>query len=154
MEVDSGISQEAKISISGALSKTLADTYVLYLKTQNFHWNVHGPVFYSLHKLSQKQYEEMAEAIDEIAERIRALGFFVDGSMENFLSLSSIPQDQSVHSTQVYLEHLIKAHEKVIRDLRLLGNLADTHHDHATVDLVGRRLGFHEKACWMLRSQI
>jgi len=154
MEFETGIKKEERVTISGALGKLLADTYVLYVKTQNFHWNVHGPEFFSLHKLSQEQYEEMAEAIDEIAERIRALGFFVDGSMESFLKLSSITEEHEVNPKHVYIERLIKAHEAVIRDCRALGDLAEDHHDHATVDLMGRRLGFHEKASWMLRSQL
>ncbi|MDN3506552.1 MAG: DNA starvation/stationary phase protection protein [Simkaniaceae bacterium] len=154
MEFETGITKEERATISGALAKLLADTYVLYVKTQNFHWNVHGPEFFSLHKLSQEQYEEMAEAIDEIAERIRALGFFVEGSMESFLKLTSITEDHEISPKHAYIEHLVKAHEAVIRDCRALGDLSEDHHDHATVDLMGRRLGFHEKASWMLRSQL
>ena len=154
MEFETGMTKEERASISGALSKLLADTYVLYLKTQNFHWNIHGPEFYSLHKLSEKQYEEMAGAIDEIAERIRQLGFFVEGSMEAFLKLSSVEEDHTIHPKLAYLEHLIKAHETVIRDCRALGGLAESHGDHGTVDLMGRRHLFHEKAAWMLRSQL
>jgi starvation-inducible DNA-binding protein len=154
MEFETGLKKEERATISGALGKLLADTYVLYVKTQNFHWNVHGPEFFSLHKLSEEQYEELAEAIDEIAERIRALGFYVDGSMESFLKLSSITEDKDVNPKHTYIEHLIKAHEAVIRDCRALGDLAEDHHDHATVDLMGRRLNFHEKATWMLRSQL
>ena len=154
MEFETGLSKDERVVISGALSKLLSDTYVLYVKTQNFHWNVHGSEFFSLHKLSQEQYEEMAEAIDEVAERIRALGFYVEGSMESFLKLSSIPEDHEVHPKHTYIENLILAHETVIRDCRSIGELAEKHHDHATVDLMGRRLGFHEKASWMLRSQL
>ncbi|NGX38185.1 MAG: DNA protection during starvation protein [Chlamydiae bacterium] len=154
MELETGMTKEERASISGALSKLLADTYVLYLKTQNFHWNIHGPEFYSLHKLSEKQYEEMAGAIDEIAERIRQLGFFVEGSMEAFLKLSTVEEDHAIHPKLAYLEHLIKAHEMVIRDCRALGTLAEAHSDHGTVDLMGRRHLFHEKAAWMLRSQL
>lgn len=154
MELDTGMSQEERATISGALSKLLADTYVLYVKTQNFHWNIHGPEFYALHKLSEEHYGEMADAIDEIAERIRALGFFVEGSMEAFLKLSSVEEDHNIFPKVKYLQHLIEAHEQVIRDCRSLGTLADKNKDHATVDLMGRRLGFHEKATWMLRSQL
>ena len=154
MEFETGITKEERATLSGALAKLLADTYVLYVKTQNFHWNVHGPEFFSLHKLAQEQYEEMAEAIDEIAERIRALGFFVEGSMASFLKLSSIPEEHEVSSKNAYIEGLISAHETVIRDCRALGNLAEDHHDHGTVDLMGRRHNFHEKATWMLRSQL
>lgn len=154
MEFETGVDKSARAAISGLLSKLLADTYVLYVKTQNFHWNIHGAEFYSLHKLSEEQYEELAEAADEIAERIRALGFYVDGTMEGFLKLSSITEEHDVNPKHTYIEHLIRAHEAVIRDCRALGDLAEKHHDHATVDLMGRRLGFHEKASWMLRSQL
>ncbi len=154
MEFETGITKETRATISGALSKLLADTYVLYVKTQNFHWNIHCPEFFSLHKLSQEQYEEMAEAIDEIAERVRALGFYVEGSMESFLKLSSFTEEHEVNPKHIYLEHLIKAHEAVIRDCRALGQLAEDHHDHATVDLMGRRHNFHEKASWMLRASL
>ncbi len=154
MELSTGMTKDERAVVSGSLSKLLADTYVLYLKTQNFHWNIHGPEFYALHKLSEEHYEEMAGAVDDIAERIRALGFFVEGSMEAFLKLSSVEEDHNINPKVKYLEHLIQAHEQVIRDCRSLGTLADTHKDHATVDLMGKRLGFHEKATWMLRSQL
>lgn len=154
MEFETGITKDERATLSGALSKLLADTYVLYLKTQNFHWNIHGPEFYSLHKMSEKQYEDMAEAVDEIAERIRGLGFYVEGSMEAFSKLSSIEEDHEIKPKHVYVENLIKAHEAVIRDCRALGDLAADHSDHGTSDLVGRRLLFHEKASWMLRSTL
>jgi len=151
---ETGLDNEAKGSISGALSKLLADVYTLYLKTQNFHWNIHGPEFYSLHKLSEEHYKEMAEAVDEIAERIRGMGFFVEGSMESFLKLTSIPEDHKVYPKLKFIEQLIEAHETVIREARSLGTLADKHADHGTVDMIGRLLLFHEKAVWMLRSTL
>lgn len=154
MDLNNGLTKDARIIISGALSKVLADTYVLYVKTQNFHWNIHGPEFYSLHKLSQEHYEDMAEGIDEIAERIRALGFFVEGSMEAFLKVTSIKEDHQVNAQHTYIEHLIEAHEAVIRACRAADESAGTHGDGATNDLMGRRLGMHEKAVWMLKSQL
>jgi starvation-inducible DNA-binding protein len=154
MDLGTGMNKDDRVAISGGLSKLLADTYILYLKTQNFHWNIHGPEFFSLHKLSEEQYAEMATAIDEIAERIRALGFYVEGSMESFLKQTSIREDHEVHPKLVYIEGLIEAHEAVIRDCRALGDLAEDHHDHATVDLMGRRLNFHEKAAWMLHASL
>jgi len=154
MEFETGMSSESRAAVAGALSKLLADTYTVYLKTQNFHWNISGIEFYPLHILSQKQYEEMAEAVDEIAERVRALGFFVEGSMEAFLNLSSVEEDHKIHPKHILLEHLIKAHEVVIREARSLGKLAEKHEDHATVDLIGRRLGAHEQMVWMLRSTL
>jgi len=154
MEFETGMDKEARASVGGALAKLLADSYALYLKTQNFHWNISGGEFYSLHVLSQAQYEEMAEAVDEIAERIRALGFFVEGTLGSFQKLSSLEEDHQIHPKHIWLEKLVKAHEVVIRDARALAALSEKHGDHATVDLMGRRLGFHEKAAWMLRSQI
>lgn len=154
MELETGMNKEDRAAVSGALAKLLADTYLLYLKTQNVHWNIHGPEFYSLHVMTQTHYEEMAEAVDEIAERIRALGFFVEGTTAAFQKLSSISEDEKVHPKHVFIEQLIKAHGQVIRDCRSLGDLAEKHHDHATVDLMGRRLNVHEKFAWMLRSQL
>ena len=154
MELDTGMTKDGRASVSGALSKLLADTYLLYLKTQNTHWNIHGPEFYSLHVMTEKQYEEMADAVDEIAERIRALGFFVEGTTSAFQKLSSIQEDEKIHPKHILIEQLIKGHEQVIRDCRSLGELAEKHHDCATVDLMGRRLNAHEKFSWMLRSQL
>ncbi len=154
MEHQTGMTKEDRAIVSGALSKLLADTYVLYVKTQHFHWNIHGPEFYALHLLAQKHYEEMAGAIDEIAERIRALGFFVEGSMESFLKLSSISEDHEIHPKHKFIENLIQSHEVVIRDARKLAQIAEKYQDPATVDLMGRRLIAHEQAAWMLRSQL
>lgn len=154
MEFDTGMTADARATISGALAKFLADTYLVYLKTQNFHWNVTGAEFYSLHILSEKQYEELADAVDEIAERIRALGFFVEATTEAFQKLSSVEEEHSIHPKHVFLANLVKAHDVVIKEARALATLAEKHRDQATVDLMARRLGFHEKAIWMLRSQI
>ncbi|MCI0382451.1 MAG: DNA starvation/stationary phase protection protein [Chlamydiae bacterium] len=154
MELDTGMNEEQRAAISGALSKILADDYLLYLKTQNFHWNVTGPEFFSLHKMFEKQYVELAEAIDEIAERIRALGFYVEATTEAFRKFSSIKEDHRVLSKHEMLEQLVKGHEIVIRESRNLSKLAEKHNDPGTVDLMGRRLNAHEKAAWMLRSQL
>lgn len=154
MERETGMTKEERANVSGGLAKLLADTYVLYIKTQNFHWNIHGPEFYALHLLAEKQYEEMADAVDEIAERIRALGFFVEASMGSFLKLSSIPEDTQLHTKIKYIEDLIKGHEVVIRDARKLAEQAEKNKDPGTVDLMGRRVLFHEKSAWMLRSQL
>jgi starvation-inducible DNA-binding protein len=154
MEINSGMNQDERAEVSGALAKLLADTYLLYLKTQNIHWNIHGPEFYSLHLLTEKHYEEMAEAVDEIAERIRALGFFVEGTTSVFQKLSSITEDEKIHPKHIYIEDLIRAHEIVMQEVRALGEMAEKYRDHGTVDLIGRRLLFHEKSAWMLRSQL
>lgn len=154
MAFETGMNEEQRALISGALNKVLADTYVLYLKTQNFHWNYHGVEFYAFHLLFQKQYEELAEAIDEIAERIRALGFFVDATTESFKKLSSIMEEHRVIASHEMVEQLIQGHETVIRELRNLSVSAERHNDPATVDLMGRRLNVHEKFAWMLRSSL
>lgn len=154
MELKNGLTKDQRSDISGALSKILADTYVLFVKTQNFHWNVHGPEFYALHLLTEQQYKEMFEAIDEIAERIRALGFFVEGSMEAFLKIASIKEDHQIQTKAKYLEELVEAHEAATRSLRQVGILAAEYDDHGTGDMIGRLALFHEKAAWMLRSQL
>lgn len=152
--MESGMNEEQRAAVSGALSKVLADTYLLYLKTQNFHWNCTGIEFYSFHILFEKQYTEMAEAIDEIAERIRALGFFVEGTTDAFKRVSSIKEEHRVIMGHEMVEQLLQGHETLIRELRHLAALAEKQHDPATVDLMGRRLNAHEKFAWMLRSSL
>lgn len=154
MQIETGLSETQRSAIGALLSKFLADSYVLYLKTQCFHWNLTGPEFFSLHKLFETQYEELAIAIDEIAERIRALGFYVEGSMEAFLKATSIQEAHRVLPIREILEQLIQGHEILIREGRKLASVAEKQGDAATVDLLGRRLGAHEKQAWMLRSQI
>lgn len=153
MEFNTGMNENQRASISGVLTKLLADTYLLYLKTQNYHWNVTGPEFFSLHLLFEKHYKEMADAVDEIAERIRALGFYVEATTEAFKKISSIKEDNKILPKFEMLKELVEGHETVMRDARKLGDLAEKHQDQATVDLIARRLGVHEKAAWMLRSQ-
>lgn len=149
-----GMSKEQRATVSGGLSKLLADMYVLYIQTQNFHYNIHGPEFYSLHKLSEKFYQEMAEAVDEVAERIRTLGFFVEATMGSFLKLTSIQEDAGLHPKIKFIEQLIKSFEIVICEARKIAEQAEKNNDPGTVDLLGRRIAFYEKAAWMLRSQI
>lgn len=152
--MDTGMSEKNRQIISESLAKLLAETYAMYLKTQNFHWNVTGPEFFSLHILFEKQYGEMAEAIDEIAERIRALGFYVEGSFSAFKKNCSIHEEDKLMNAREMIQHLIQGHEAVIRRARNLSDLAENEHDPGTVDLMGRRLNAHEKFAWMLRSQI
>lgn len=154
MELNTGMNENQRASVSGALAKVLADTYLLYIKTQNSHYNITGPEFFSLHLLFEKHYQEMAEAVDEIAERIRALGFYVEATAEAFKKLSSIKESSKIIPKFEMLKELIEGHEIVIREERNLASLAEKHGDQATVDLMARRLGFHEKAAWMLRSQL
>lgn len=154
MEHNTGMNQDERASISGALNKLLADIYILYIKTQNFHWNVTGPEFFSLHKLFEKQYEDLAEEIDEVAERIRALGFYVEATSQNFRKFSSIPEESHLLAKHEMIQQLVEGHEQVLREARKLSTLAEKHQDPATIDLLGRHMAAHEKAAWFLRSQV
>lgn len=154
MQMNTGMSDKNRQEVGDALAYLLADTYAIYLKTQNFHWNLSEAEFYSLHILFEKQYQELAEAIDEIAERIRALGFYVDGSFTGFLKLTSIKDSEQIIPIQEMLLYLLQGHEVIIRHLRQLSTLGEKQNDPATVDLCGRRLNVHEKFAWMLRSQM
>lgn len=140
--------------VAEALAKVLADVYLLYTKTQNYHWNYTGPEFYSLHLLFEKQYEDLAESVDEIAERIRALGHVVEGTMRAFLKRSTLKEDDKpIHSSKM-LAQLLADHRTIINELRKLSDLAERSGDPATTDLMGRRLNAHEKFAWMLESNL
>ncbi len=154
MKVNSGMQVQERETIAETLAKLLADLYTTYLKTQNFHWNLTGKEFYSLHIMSEKQYEELADVIDEVAERIRALGFYVDGSLSGFQQLTSIKELRKTLPLQEMLEDLLHSQETAIQHARHVGNLADKHHDHATVDFIGRLLNTLEKFAWMVRSHL
>ena len=154
MEVNTGITESGRMVISEGLSRVLADTYALYLKTQNFHWNVRAPEFFSLHLLFEKQYGELADAVDEIAERIRALGYFVDASFSSFQRLTSVGEEGKVLTSRDMLSALVTGHETMIRGTRKVAEVCDREGDFATVDMLGRRLGAHEKMAWFLRSHL
>lgn len=155
MEYNNGLSETVRQALSDGLFRVLADTYALYLKTQNFHWNVKGgPDFFGLHLLFEKQYEELAEATDEIAERIRALGFFVDASFSSFKETTSVREETKVLNVKEMLTSLIEGHEAMIRNARKVAEIGDKDKDFATVDMLGRRLGAHEKMVWFLRSSL
>jgi starvation-inducible DNA-binding protein len=154
MELHIGLSEPSRQALSDGLYRVLADTYALYLKTQNFHWNVTGPEFFALHLLFEKQYEELAEAVDEIAERIRALGFYVDAAFSSFKKTSSIHDETKVLNSKEMLTNLIEGHETMIRNARKVAEIGDKDGDFATVDMLGRRLGAHEKMVWFLRSSL
>ncbi len=152
MQINTGISDQKREAISLGLATLLANTYTLYTMTQHCHWNVTGQEFFQHHILFEKQYGEMAEAVDEIAERIRALGYYVDGTFTGFKKLSTIEQVDKVMSAKEMLAHLIQGHEILIRHARKLAETADADGDFATVDMLGRRLGAHEKMAWFLRA--
>ncbi|MCD6056366.1 MAG: putative dna-binding stress protein [Gammaproteobacteria bacterium] len=153
-DMNMGISQKEREEIAGHLSRLLADTYLLYLKTHNFHWNVTGPQFDSLHLLFEGQYTELALAVDEIAERIRALGAFAPGSFATYLKLASIREEEGHPEAMQMIEQLTRDHETVAATARSVFPLASKVHDEATADLLTERLRFHEKTAWMLRSHL
>ncbi|MBS0615453.1 MAG: DNA starvation/stationary phase protection protein [Verrucomicrobia bacterium] len=154
MKIKLGITDSGRKKIAGELQHLLADTYATYLKTQNFHWNLKGPNFYSLHLLFEKQYEEMSGAVDEIAERIQTLGFHVDGSFAGFSKNCCVKDSRKAMPAKKMLQTLIADHEALIRCAREIAGMAEDEKDQATVDLMARRLGVHEKFVWMLRSQL
>ena len=154
MEVNLGLDKAVLKEVSEALRNFLADTYALYLKTQNFHWNVVGPEFFSLHLLFQKHYEEMSEDVDEIAERVKSLGFYVDGSFSAFQKRTSLQESNQMITAQKMVQELMEDHEKIIRIGRPLVSRFQQIHDDASSDLLIKQLAFHEKAAWMLRSHI
>ncbi len=154
MKINIGISETDRADISKGLSRVLADTYTLYLKTHNFHWNVTGPMFQTLHTMFETQYTEMALAVDLVAERIRALGNFAPGSYRQFAELSSVKEADGVPSAQQMIEQLLEGHETVIRTSREIYAAAEKGNDEASLDLLTQRIQLHEKTAWMLRSLI
>ena len=154
MKIDIGISYEDRAKIVEGLSKLLADSYTLYLMTHNFHWNVTGPQFNSLHSMSMTQYTEQWNALDLIAERIRALGFAAPGTYQQFVKLTAIKEVEGVPDAQEMLRLLVNAHETVARTARNLFEVVDEVNDQPTADLITQRLDVHEKTAWMLRSTL
>lgn len=150
--IDIGLSQTIRAQIIQSLSKLLAETYLLYLKTQNFHWNVTGPHFKSLHELFEVHYIDLAEAIDTIAERIRALGEYAPGSFSQYTELSEIKEERGVPAWQEMVNQLVFGHETLIRTIRSLLPVVGEANDEGTLGLLGARLEVHEKTAWMLRS--
>jgi len=152
-KIDIGINDKDRQSIAEGLSKLLADTYTLYLTTHNFHWNVTGPMFNTLHNMFMQQYTELWNAVDPIAERIRSLGHFAPGSYQQFSKLTSLP-DVSVTPPKAVemIKILVKGHEAVARTARSTLKLAGQADDQPTADLLTQRLDIHEKTAWMLRS--
>src|SRR5690349_5538423 len=152
MNIDIGIQETDRAKIAQGLSRLLADTYTLYLKTHNFHWNVTGPMFQTLHLMFEQQYNELALAVDLIAERIRALGFPAPGSYKQFTALSSIQEEEGVPSADGMIRSLVSGQEAVARTARSLFPVVGRADDQPTADLLTQRLQVHEKTAWMLRS--
>ena len=152
MTMDIGISKKDREKIANGLSRLLADSYTLYLMTHNFHWNVKGPMFNTLHLMFMGQYTEQWNALDLIAERIRALDFPAPGSYKEFVKLASIKEVDGVPKAEQMIRHLVSAQEAVARTARDLFPLVVKANDQPTADLLTQRLDVHEKTAWMLRS--
>lgn len=151
-KINIGISELDRKAVANGLSKLLADTYTLYLKTHNFHWNVEGPMFQTLHIMFMEQYTEMWNALDAVAERIRALGHYAPGTYSEFIKLTSIQEPKGVPKANKMIEEAIQGHESVIRTARAIFEAAEKAKDQTTMDLLTQRLEIHEKTAWMLRS--
>lgn len=154
MKIDIGIEERVRKQIAAGLSRVLADSYLLYLKTHGFHWNVTGPQFTSLHALFMTQYTELATAVDDIAERIRALGELAPGSYAQFAALASIREEPGAPPAEEMVRQLVSDHEALTRTIRAVLPVAQEARDEATVDLLVGRLGLHEKTAWMLRALV
>lgn len=152
LPIDIGIPDEQREKIAAGLSRVLADTYTLYLKTHNFHWNVTGPMFQTLHLMFEQQYNELALAVDAIAERIRALGFPAPGTYREYAKLTQIAEPEGVPGAKDMIAQLVIGQETVARTAREVFPLADAANDEPTADLLTQRLQVHEKTAWMLRS--
>jgi starvation-inducible DNA-binding protein len=152
--IEIGINEADRKKIVDGLSKLLADSYMLYLKTHNFHWNVEGPMFNTLHLMFMDQYTELWNALDLIAERIRALGSYAPGSYKKFAQLSSIPEADEHVPAKEMIKQLLHGHETVAKTVRTIFPVAEAGSDEATLDLFTQRLQIHEKTAWMLRSML
>lgn len=152
--IDIGISDKQRKEIADGLGHLLADTYTLYLKTHNYHWNVTGPMFNTLHLMFETQYTELALAVDLIAERIRALGYPAPGSYAQYAKLSVIKESETVPAAEEMIADLVKGQEAVVRTARGVFPTAEKAADQATADLLTQRMQVHEKAAWMLRAML
>jgi starvation-inducible DNA-binding protein len=152
LPINIGLSEKDREKIAHGLSRMLADTYTLYLKTHNFHWNVTGPMFQTLHLMFMTQYNESWLAVDSLAERIRALGYPAPGSYKQFAGLTSIKESDGVPNAREMIRELVEGQEAVVRTARAVFPLAEKAGDQATADLLTQRMMIHEQNAWMLRS--
>jgi starvation-inducible DNA-binding protein len=152
MAIDIGIKPQDRKAIADGLAHLLADTYTLYLKTHNFHWNVKGPMFQTLHLMFETQYNELALAVDLIAERIRALDYPAPGTYAEFAKRSSIKDARGVPSATKMIQELVAGQEAVVRTARSIFPVVEKSNDEPTADLLTQRMQIHEKTAWMLRS--
>jgi starvation-inducible DNA-binding protein len=152
-QINIGINEKDRAKIASGLSQLLADTYTLYLTTHNFHWNVTGPMFNTLHLMFMDQYTELWNAVDPIAERIRALGHIAPGSYHDFIKLSSLKDAPSKPpKAEIMIKTLVEGHEAVARTARSIFTIVDKAGDEPSADLLTQRIDIHEKTAWMLRS--
>ncbi|HEY0609961.1 MAG TPA: DNA starvation/stationary phase protection protein [Chitinophaga sp.] len=155
MKANIGISEENLKAVALELNKALADQMVLYTKTRNYHWNVEGPDFMELHKFYEEQYGELEEAIDETAERIRALGHYAQGRLSDFIKQTSLVEQEYTNDERTQLTNLLDDHETIIRNLRrLVDEFAEKYKDIGSSDFVTGQLRQHEKMAWMIRSYL
>ncbi len=152
MSINTGISAKDRASIAKGLSRVLADSYLVYLKTHNFHWNVEGPMFQTLHDMFMQQYTETWNAIDEIAERIRALGHYAPGTYKEYAKLARVKETDGVPKAEKMVRLLIEGQEAIVKTAREVIPIADKANDEPTLDLLTQRMQIHEKNAWMLRS--
>ncbi|MFP5430504.1 MAG: Dps family protein [Gammaproteobacteria bacterium] len=150
--IDIGMTDDQRKDIAKGLSHLLADSYTLYLKTHNFHWNVTGPMFNTLHLMFEAQYNELALAVDLIAERIRALGYPAPGSYREYLKLSTIPEAVGTPTAEDMIRQLVEGQESIVRTARSIFPVVEDARDEPTADLLTQRMQVHEKTAWMLRS--
>jgi starvation-inducible DNA-binding protein len=154
MQVNIGISESSREAIAARLSHLLADTYTLYLKTHNYHWNVTGPLFNTLHLMTEDQYTELAEAVDLIAERIRALGIRAPASYAEFAKLATVTESNGKENANEMIRQLVAGQEAVVRTARESLPAAEAANDQPTLDLLTQRMQVHEKTAWMMRSML
>lgn len=154
MEINIGISEDQRQKIADGLSRLLADSYMVYLKTHNYHWNVTGPLFHQLHEQFEEQYTELAEAVDVIAERIRALGIRAPGSFKEFSELTSIAEDTEQMEALEMVKRLAEDNETILRTARQILKPCQEADDEASIDLITQRLTIHSKTAWILRSHL
>lgn len=154
MTPDLGIAESDRAELTNQLGSLLADTYTLLLKTHNYHWNVTGPLFRSLHLMFEEEYTEMWAAVESVAERIRSLGEPAPGTYAEFSKMSSVKEREGVPAASEMVQDLVVGHETVVRTPRALATTAESARDLATADLATQRIDVHEKTAWMLRSMI
>ncbi len=152
MEASPGVSGDQRQQVARHLSCLLADTYTLYLKTQNYHWNVTGPYFHTLHLMFEDQYTDLSQAVDLVAERIRTLGLYAPGSYLQFQKLSSIQEEEHTPKARNMVKNLIEGHRITVQTAKKAFQTASQRQDEATLDLITQRIQTHEKTIWMLKS--